>query len=131
MPKPLLHLLEKKYLIVDKPILDSSPIDIIYTRKELSQEVFDYVEKNCTKEEKQRLEMIKNLIQGYESPFGLELLATVEWVIQNKKSSTQLTPDLITSEIQNWSKKKSESFTPDLIEKAITHLNKVKNVVFA
>lgn len=123
----LLHLLEKKYLIVDKPILDSRPFDIIYTRKELCQEVFEYVEKNCSEEEKERFEMIKNLIKGYESPFGLELLATVEWVIQDKKNSTQLSPEIITSEIQNWSKRKSESFTPELIENAITHLNKTKN----
>lgn len=74
----MLHLLEKKYLIVDKPILDSRPFDIIYTRKELSEEVFEYIEKNCSEEEKERFEMIKNLIKGYESPFGLELLATVE-----------------------------------------------------
>jgi len=123
----LLHLLEKKYLIVDKPIIDSRPFDIIYTRKELCQEVFEYVEKNCSEEEKERFEMIKNLIKGYESPFGLELLATVEWVIQDKKNSTQLSPEIITSEIQNWSKRKSESFTPELIENAITHLNKTKN----
>lgn len=122
----LLHLLEKKYLIVEKSVLDSRPFDVIYTRKELSREVFEFIDENCTREEKQRLELIKKLIKGYESPFGLELLATVEWVIQDKKSSTQLTPAMITSEIQNWSKRKYDNFTRDMIEKAMTHLNKVK-----
>jgi len=123
----LLHLLEKKYLIVDKPVLDSSPYDAVYPRKELSQEVFDYLDKNCTQEEKQRLALISNLIKGYESPYGLELLATVEWVVQDKKETGHLNADIIASEFQRWSKRKSENFPTALIQIAFNHLRKVKS----
>ncbi len=37
---------------------------------------------------KKRLERVAQLIEGFESPFGLELLSTVHWVVNGDPSST-------------------------------------------
>ena len=37
---------------------------------------------------KQRLERVAQLIEGFESPFGLELLSTVHWVAQRASTAT-------------------------------------------
>lgn len=34
---------------------------------------------------RERLERVSRLVEGYESPYGLELLATVHWIITRKK----------------------------------------------
>lgn len=122
----LLHLLEKNYLIVEKPILDSKPFDIIYSRKDKYQEIHDFIRQYCTEEEKRRLNLVNKIITGYESPFGLELLATIEWIIQDRKDEKDISSAVIESEIIKWSKRKSESFSPGLITKAFEHLGKVK-----
>lgn len=36
-------------------------------------------------ETRARFEKVKNLIQGYETPYGLELLATVYWVMVKER----------------------------------------------
>jgi O-acetyl-ADP-ribose deacetylase (regulator of RNase III) len=36
-------------------------------------------------ETKERYEKVCNLVEGFESPFGLELLSTVHWIINNEK----------------------------------------------
>ena len=40
-------------------------------------------------ETKQQLERVGQLIEGFESPFGLELLATVHWVAEEHPSATE------------------------------------------
>ena len=38
---------------------------------------------------KKRLERVAHLIEGFESPFGLELLSTVHWVVKENPSAAQ------------------------------------------
>lgn len=52
-----------------------------------------------------RLESVANLVSGFESPFGLELLATVHWVIKNDKATAI---DKITDEVYGWNPGKSK-----------------------
>lgn len=76
----LLNHLDGSYLRSDKRISDADPFDVIWfddSRKPLVQaylasEARDYLP---------ALEATARLIDGFESPFGMELLATVDWLL--------------------------------------------------
>jgi hypothetical protein len=46
----------------------------------------DYLTKNASAygESMKRLDQVKHLIEGFETPYGLELLATVHWLMKNE-----------------------------------------------
>src|SRR5690606_23945064 len=73
----LLEHLEKGFLRTNKSIMDSKPSDLVELNKEKVKEVHMYISTQCTSEEKRRLQLVEDVIEGYETPFGLELLASV------------------------------------------------------
>ena len=96
----LLNALDGSYLHCDKRISDASPFDVIWfddARKERvqlylkSEEAQDYIE---------ALEKTAELIDGFESPLGMELLATVDWLI-HKEGVSPTVEDLITG-LRRW-----------------------------
>ena len=64
-----------------------------------------------------RIERVAELIDGFETPFGLELLATVHWVAKNKESTLQ---DII-SDTYAWNLHKKK-FNQRQIELAVKRL---------
>lgn len=63
---------------------------------------------------------VVNLIEGFESPFGLELLATVHWVMKYEHKTD--IPSVIAS-VHNWNERKKQ-FTNKQIELAMQTLSK-------
>lgn len=61
------------------------------------------------------LERVSRLIYGYETPYGMELLATVHWVMEERQT-TDL--DTIITAVQSWNRRKQDRFQPFHIEKA-------------
>ena len=59
----------------------------------------------------QRLERVANLVEGFESPFGLELLATVHWVATREGASSD---DETTARTYEWGPRKRR-FRPNQI----------------
>lgn len=57
---------------------------------------------------KTRLEWVFNLIDGFESPFGMELLATVHWVIQNESVTEE---SQAIKSVHEWSDRKKRFTT--------------------
>ena len=73
----------------------------------------------------ERLKRVKELIQGFETPYGMELLATVHWVItQHPEQSMDLS--FVTEQVQNWSDRKKELFSAKHIEKVWQYLSSLK-----
>lgn len=68
-----------------------------------------------------RFERVTQLVEGFESPFGLELLATVHWVAVEEKVRSQ---EEITKHVYAWGQRKRQ-FTPRQIALAVKVL--VKN----
>ncbi len=66
---------------------------------------------------RERLERVYILIEGFESGYGMELLATVHWVAHNDLWAATDVDEAI-RKVQSWSKRKSERYKPDLIHKA-------------
>ncbi|MDR1310589.1 MAG: macro domain-containing protein [Burkholderiaceae bacterium] len=67
---------------------------------------------------KARLDKVARLVEGFESPYGLELLATVHWVMQHEKVARR---DDVTHHVHAWNTHK-QRFTPRQIAIATDRL---------
>lgn len=81
---------------------------------------YEYLQNN--EEDDMRLKKVNNIIQGFETPYGMELLATVHWVQNSVEPRTE---EELIEEVQNWNERKKRLFTPNHILKASEHLKKV------
>lgn len=68
-----------------------------------------------------RLERVGRLIDGFETPYGMELLATVHWLAKDKAEIAQ-DDDAITAGVQDWSPRKRARFKPEHIRKTTKRL---------
>jgi len=57
----------------------------------------------------ERADRVENLIDGFETPFGLELLSTVHWVLKETPECRENLPKTV-SEVHSWNKRKAEIF---------------------
>jgi len=89
------------------------------------EEVEEYKNNKLTKEQKERLNRVNNLIEGFESPYGLELLATVDYI---HKQLGITDTDQITEEISNWTNRKKDLMKPYHIEVANERLNEFSQI---
>ncbi|WP_153099073.1 type II toxin-antitoxin system antitoxin DNA ADP-ribosyl glycohydrolase DarG [Paraburkholderia hayleyella] len=95
----LLNNLDGSYLHADKRISDADPLDVIWfddTRKDVVQA---YI-KTEAREYSRALEATAELIDGFESPFGMELLATVDWLLVNE--GVEPTVPALRAGLRNW-----------------------------
>jgi len=69
----------------------------------------------------ERFKRVIKLIEGFETPYGLELLATVHWTITRGKKNKL---DDIVQFIKAWSPRKKELFSVNHIKKAKERLEK-------
>lgn len=76
----LLEGLDGSYLHCDKRISDADPLDVIWFNHERKTFVQTYL-KSEAKKYAPALETTTALIDGFASPFGMELLATVDWLL--------------------------------------------------
>ncbi len=76
----LLNNLDGSYLHSEKRISDADPLDVIWFDDGRKTIVQSYL-KSEAKAYAHALESTSALIDGFESPFGMELLATVDWLL--------------------------------------------------
>lgn len=93
----------------------------IYLLKNASKEAEDFLTDN--EEAKRQLEQVAHLIYGFETPYGLELLSTVGWVIREepKKANDK---SFVVKTVQGWNERKKRIFQADHIEKVWNYLMK-------
>lgn len=80
-----------------------NPFDKLRIIENRLPEINDYINSKITKTQKDILENVISLIEGFESPLGLELLSTVDYIILTTGSDDAVK---ITEEISNWSSEK-------------------------
>ena len=61
------------------------------------------------------------LVEGYESAYGVELLASVHWMAAHEGNIDDLSG--VTKRVQSWSQRKRRMFTAQHIESAWQRLN--------
>jgi O-acetyl-ADP-ribose deacetylase (regulator of RNase III) len=59
----------------------------------------------------QRLHDVANLIEGFETPYGMELLATVHWVAAKNPERVRNADDAVRA-VHAWSERKRQMFSP-------------------
>ena len=64
----------------------------------------------------ERIQRVLELVEGYESAYGLELLASVHWMAARKGNDDDLSG--VTKRVQSWSQRKRRMFTTQHIESA-------------
>jgi O-acetyl-ADP-ribose deacetylase (regulator of RNase III) len=69
-----------------------------------------------------RLEQVSRLIEGFETPYGMELLATVHWVAQEEPTVKE-NVSVAVSKVQEWSDHKLKTFRPEHIKVAWSRLS--------
>ncbi len=69
-----------------------------------------------------RLDRVIDLIEGFETPYGMELLASVHWVATQEDPQAATDPDAAISEVHAWSEHKRQTFRPEHIKVAWSRL---------
>ena len=67
-----------------------------------------------------RLRAVSDLIEGFQTPYGMELLSTVHWVKQREGLNT---PDSILERLKGWSQRKANLFQLSHVRVAFMHLS--------
>ena len=98
---------------------DRSAQPEIYLIDGATREAQSIIEKDA--ETKARLEAVARLIKGFETPYGMELLATVHWITR-ESPETAIDPDLVVEKVQAWSSRKKYKMKPRHIKKALARL---------
>jgi O-acetyl-ADP-ribose deacetylase (regulator of RNase III) len=95
----LLNSLDGSYLRSDKRIADAGPLDVIGFDDERKALVQAYL-KSEAKDVAPALELASQVIDGFESPFGMELLASVDWLLRREGVAPEV-PALMEG-LANW-----------------------------
>jgi O-acetyl-ADP-ribose deacetylase (regulator of RNase III) len=95
----LLDSLDGSYLRSDKRIADADPSNLIWFNDERKQLVQAYL-KSEVKDLVPALEATAELIDGFESPFGMELLASVDWLLSQER--VQPNTDAVRAALADW-----------------------------
>jgi O-acetyl-ADP-ribose deacetylase (regulator of RNase III) len=72
-----------------------------------------------------RLTQVAELIEGFETPYGMELLATTHWVAHHggpRGEAPAITPETAIHQVRAWNPRKQRVFKPDHIRTAWTQL---------
>ena len=68
----------------------------------------------------ERVTRVERLIEGFETPYGMELLATVHWAAAEAEAAA--TVDEVISRVHEWNLRKRQIMTPSHIKLAHEHL---------
>lgn len=117
--KHVLYYLNGSY-IMGYSSKDKKPFEELGLIQNAEIEVNEFLEKPENISHKHLVEKTKAFLSGFYSPFGLELLSTIDFIISEKNASSQ---EEITNELENWSDRKKTLFTnPKFIQIAIQNL---------
>lgn len=124
----LLNGLDGSYLKSEKRISDCSPLDVIWFNDDKRATIELYL-KTEAKDYLSALEKTTKLIDGFESPFGIELLSTVDWLLYKKQSSPSI-ESLLEGIRQwpagdRWAQRKLRLFDSSKLELALNHLKQI------
>lgn len=71
-------------------------------------------------EAQKRFEKVARLIEGFETPYGLELLASIHWLVEEEQAAK--TPAEATGALRSWTQRKAHLFREQHVQKAWTRL---------
>lgn len=96
----LLDALDGSYLHCDKRIADAGPTDVIAFADSKREFVHTYLRSQEARPYLEALEKTAEVMDGFESPMGLELLATVDWLVY--REGCEPTPAAVLDGLSRW-----------------------------
>lgn len=70
-----------------------------------------------------RIERVIRLSEGFESAYGMELLASVHWVATHENAEAAADPNIAAELVGAWNGRKQRMMGPDHVAKAWSHLH--------
>lgn len=111
--------------------LNNKPFDNIWLLPGTHEAVDEYWKNETYAVYKQITERTKAFLSGYYSNFGLELLASVDFILQNQVRCQSIDDDavvlLVFDYIKNWNERKRRLFTEKHIKDAVRYLKQLYN----
>ncbi len=98
----------------DKP---TTPIELLPGAVESAEAFLDKLP-----ETKTRMGRVAALIEGYEDPYGMELLSSVHWVMQHEAGAIEDVEKAVAG-VQNWNERKRRLLKPEHLRLAWKHLH--------
>jgi O-acetyl-ADP-ribose deacetylase (regulator of RNase III) len=126
----LLDSLDGSYLTCERRVADARPFDPIRFRHERQDQVSAYLTSPEASPYRSAIDDAAKVIDGFQSPHGLELLATVDWL--NRESGAPLAVDAMMKAIAHWpgpegsAERKSKVFVRGHVEVAVSHLRNIQ-----
>lgn len=119
----LLNSLDGSYLHCDKRIADARPEDVIWFDDGKKDHLLTYIKSSQVAPYRNALEAISSTIDGFETPYGLELLSTVGWLLtaENVAPEVEAVRDAL-SRWPNGGARKKRLFDDRAIQTALAHL---------
>lgn len=123
----LLDNLDGTYLHCDKRLSDAGPSDTISFNEERREFVDLYLKQDAARSLRKVLDLTAKRIDGFESPLGMELLATVDWLMAREQCEPTIAG--IREGLGKWpagkaaADRKLRIFDDRLIELALTQLD--------
>ena len=99
--------------------MDKRPFEALMLDYDRKSEVGEYVHKQLSEGQRDHIRSLLRLIDGYESAYALEVLASVAYMRELHKG---IGLDECVSEVQGWSSRKRNLFQREHIEAAYRHL---------
>ena len=118
----VLYALNGKYL-KGMEQMNAKPFEPLYLNYERYQEVETFVNHELTSEQKQRLDDLFKVIDGFESTLSLEILSSTHFILKGNRS---LSPSDLIQKVQ-WNARKKDLITPEHISIAYDHLQEYGN----
>jgi len=126
----LLNGLDGSYLHCEKRLADAAPFDTIWFDDSKQERVELYLTSSEARIYLPALEAADELIDGFQSPLGMEALATVDWLIVREGAEPTLAG--IRQGIRNWptgaihAQRKERLFSDRLLQLALERLQRVE-----
>jgi hypothetical protein len=70
-----------------------------------------------------RIERVGRLSEGFESAYGMELLASVHWVATRENAEASTDPNVAAELVGAWNARKHRMMSPEHVAKAWSHLH--------
>lgn len=118
----VLYALNGKYL-KGLEQMSAGPFEQLQLNYDRYNEVVEYVNKELTSEQKERLDNLFKAIDGFESTLSLEVLSSTHFA---KKKYPELSKEQLIEKVQ-WTVRKKEKINPDYVHIAYEHLKEHGN----
>ncbi len=118
--------LDGSYIRCDKRIADAQALDTIWFEPRQAERIAAYLGTRPARPYRPVIDDVIGLIDGFECPLGMEVLSTVDWLMQH---GTEAEPEPILQAITRWpagegaARRKIKLFTASWVELALTRLS--------